>query len=249
MCGRFTLRRDYETIRHELRVESSGGSIIFEPRYNVAPTGQVPILHTAETGVRQLTPMVWGIATPARDGKGRLTPRINARVENLESSQLWCDALRQTRCVVVSDGFYEWTGTSGSRDRRAFWLHRPDDGLILMAGLWRWRDTGDGYLQEFTIVTTPANTRLAPIHNRMPAVLEGDTLSLWLNPKIAPNELGAVLEPARDDLFEARPVSPAVNDVRNDGPELLNGWRDTASGQPYPEQLRLLPAAPTRRTP
>src|ERR1700751_5289376 len=105
MCGRFTLRRDYETIHHRLRVESGGGSIIFQPRYNIAPTAQVPILNVAESGQRLLTPLGWGIAPPARDAKGRLTRHINARVENLESSPLWCDALQQTRCVVIADGF------------------------------------------------------------------------------------------------------------------------------------------------
>jgi hypothetical protein len=98
--------------------------------------------------------MTWGIGTPARDTKSRLTRHINARVENLVANALWRAALRETRCVVVSDGFYEWTGESKASDRRPFFLQRPDDELILMAGLWRWRDSGDGYLQEFTIVTS-----------------------------------------------------------------------------------------------
>jgi putative SOS response-associated peptidase YedK len=242
MCGRFTLRRDYERIRRDLCIESGAGSIIFEPRYNVAPTDQVPILRLSEHGQRELSPMVWGIATPARDNKKRLTRHINARVENLMSNALWRQALDKTRCVVVSDGFFEWTGTSGATNRRPFFLHRPDDALILMAGLWRWRNTADGYLQEFTIVTTPANSTLAPIHGRMPAILEGDALSLWLNPKIEPKEPTTLLEPARDDLLEARPVSPAVNDVKNDTPELLNEWRDRGPNrEPKPQQLRLLP--------
>lgn len=88
MCGRFTLRRDYERIRHDLGVESDSGSIIFEPRYNIASTDQVPILTTSANGRRQLTPMVWGIATIGRDNHNRLTRHINARVENLRSSPL-----------------------------------------------------------------------------------------------------------------------------------------------------------------
>src|ERR1700683_3649018 len=108
MCGRFTLRRDYERIRHDLGVETGGGSIIFEPRYNIAPTDQVPILHLSEHGQRQLAPMVWGIATVARDNTKRLMRHINARAESLTSNALWRVALRETRCVVVTDGFYEW---------------------------------------------------------------------------------------------------------------------------------------------
>lgn len=243
MCGRYILRRNYERIRHDLRVESGSGSVIFEPRYNVTPTDQMPILHVGEHDERRLSQMVWGIATPARDKKSRLTRHINARAENLNSNGLWRAAVRETRCAVVTDGFFEWTGAAGSKDRRPFFLHRPDDELMLMAELWRWRNTRDGYLQEFTIVTTPANETLVPIHDRMPAILEGDALSLWLNRKIDPNELLTVLEPARDDLLEARPVSPAVNDVKNDSPELLNEWGDDPAGHEskHPEQLSLLP--------
>jgi putative SOS response-associated peptidase YedK len=82
----------------------------------------------------------------------------------------------------------------------------------------------------------------------MPPILEGDALSLWLNRKIEPNELASLLEPARDDLLEVRPVSPAVNDVKNDHGELLDGWRDPlAGGHPEPpRQLGLLP--PDSRT-
>jgi putative SOS response-associated peptidase YedK len=240
MCGRFTLRRDYERIRHELHVESGSGSVIFKPRYNIAPADQVPILHVGEHGQRELSQMVWGIATSARNNKKRLMRHINARVENLTSNSLWRAALRETRCVDVSDGFYEWSGSARSADRHPFLLHRPDDALILMAGLWRWRDTADGYLQEFTIVTAPANATLAPIHDRMPAILEGDALSLWLNRKSEPNELPGLLEPARDDLLEARPVSPAVNHVKNDTPELLDEWHDPLAGPQPPNQLELL---------
>lgn len=246
MCGRFTLRRDYDHIRHDLCAESGGGSIIFEPRYNIAPADQVPILHLGGHGQRQLAPMVWGIATPARDNQKRLTRHINARAESLMSNALWRPALRETRCVVVTDGFYEWAGEAGAKVRRPFFIHRFDEGLILMAGLWRWRDTSDGYLQEFTIVTTSANAPLAPIHNRMPAILEGDALSLWLNPKIEVNELPSLLEPARDDLLEVRPVSPAVNDVKNDAPQLLSEWRDPL-GDCQPEQPRQLGLLPDSR--
>jgi putative SOS response-associated peptidase YedK len=105
MCGRFTLRRNYERIWRDLRVESGAGSIIFEPRYNVAPTDQVPILSLGEHGQRELSQMVWGIAMPAGDNKKRLMRHINARVENLMSNALWRHALLEARCVVVSDGF------------------------------------------------------------------------------------------------------------------------------------------------
>ncbi len=129
--------------------------------------------------------------------------------------------LQRTRCAVVADGFYEWSGPADSIDRRPFWFHRPDDGLILVAGLWQWRDMGEGYLQEFTIVTTAANSMLTPIHDRMPAILEGDALALWLSPKSEMKDLPGLLAPASQDLLRLQPVSPLVNSVKNDSPELL----------------------------
>jgi putative SOS response-associated peptidase YedK len=76
MCGRFTLRRDNERVRHDLLVQSGSASVIFKPRYNVAPTDQVPLLHLGEHGKPELSQMVWGIATLARDNRKRLTRHI-----------------------------------------------------------------------------------------------------------------------------------------------------------------------------
>ena len=90
-----------------------------------------------------------------------------------------------------------------------------------MAGLWQWDQDLEGYLQTFAIVTTAANATIAPIHDRMPAILEGDNLALWLNPKTAASDLPGLLGPARDDLLETRQVSPLVNSVKHDGPELV----------------------------
>jgi putative SOS response-associated peptidase YedK len=94
--------------------------------------------------------------------------------------------------------------------------------LILMAGLWQWHHDEDGYLQTFAIITTAANDAMAPIHDRMPAILEGDTLALWLNPKTAAGVLPGLLGPAHDDLLVSRPVSRRVNNVKKDGPELTS---------------------------
>ena len=109
-------------------------------------------------------------------------------------------------------------GRKGST-RQPYFFHRPDDGLILFAGLWQWYQDQQGYSQTFAIVTTAANALMAPIHDRMPAILdEGDSLSLWLNPTAELKDLRGLLRPAPDDLLEMRPVSPLVNSVKNDGP-------------------------------
>jgi putative SOS response-associated peptidase YedK len=209
MCGRFTLRRELDSIRCELGIEVAAGSVLHEPRYNIAPTQQALIIISEAERGRQITPMVWGIP---RSRGARKVRQINARAEALP--------LRSPRCAVISDGFYEWAGTKGSA-RQPYFFHRPDDNLILMAGLWQWTEVGESHQQTFAIVTTAANGAVSPIHDRMPAILEGDTLALWLSPRTALGDLPGLLGPARDELLERRPVSMAVNDVKTDGPELL----------------------------
>jgi putative SOS response-associated peptidase YedK len=210
MCGRFTLRRrDLQSVHRELRVEAGGSNVLWSPRYNIAPTDQVPILIRREKGMRDLTSMVWGIP---RSRGGRMVRQINARAETVSE--------RSARCAVISDGFYKWAGAKGPA-RQPYFFHRADDALILMAGLWQWHQDEEGYLQTFAIITTAANALIAPIHDRMPAILEGDDLALWLNPKTAAGVLPGLLGPAREDLLESRPVSPLVNSVKNEGPDLL----------------------------
>jgi putative SOS response-associated peptidase YedK len=208
MCGRFTLRRDLESVHRELCVEAGSGAVLWSPRYNIAPIDQVPILNVAEPGHRQITSMVWGIP---RSRNGRMVRQINARGETIPA--------QGKRCAVIADGFFEWAGTK--RNRQPYFFHRSDDALILMAGLWQWHQDEQGYLQTFAIVTTAANATMAPMHDWMPAILEGDSLALWLNPRTAPGVLPGLLAPARDDLLVSRPVSPLINSVKNDGPELL----------------------------
>lgn len=90
-----------------------------------------------------------------------------------------------------------------------------------MAGLWSWHYDAQGYLQTFAIITTAVNELMAPIHDRMPAILEGDDLALWLNPRTSAQDLPRLLAPAPESLLEARAVSSLVNSVKNDGQELL----------------------------
>ena len=161
MCGRYTLRRqELESVKRELHIDTSGGSYLWEPRYNIAPTQQVPILVRQENGERSMVPMVWGIP---RSRNGRMVRQINARSENSRSVTPVAPLLRTASRV----GGREDLSTS------AVFFHRPNDGLILMAGLWHWHHDAEGYGQTFVIVTTAANSTAAPIHDRMPAIVEG----------------------------------------------------------------------------
>jgi putative SOS response-associated peptidase YedK len=147
---------------------------------------------------------------------------INARAETLTSSPAFRDALVRKRCLVPVESFYEWRREGTVRQPYA--IGRADGRPLVLAGLWSgWRDPeADVVRRTFTIVTTSPNETMAPIHNRMPVVLTDSEWATWLDPQLTDaGELLAMLEPRDDVDLAVRAVSQLVNNVRNDGPELV----------------------------
>ncbi|HWV37761.1 MAG TPA: SOS response-associated peptidase [Vulgatibacter sp.] len=221
MCGRYSLgvpsATDLATmLRARLRPEHEA---LFRPRYNVAPTQRSWVVREEE-GRPTLAPAVWGF--PSTTGKFL----INARSETAATRPAFRGAWKERRCVVPTDGFFEWKGPP--RDRRPLWFHPADGGLLLLAGLFQ-----DGPEPRFVILTTAANEIVAPVHDRMPAILAEDEAEAWLaDPPEEP------LAPAPAHVLRARPVSPRVNSVANDDPECL---APPPPDEPGPGgQLRLL---------
>jgi putative SOS response-associated peptidase YedK len=129
---------------------------------------------------------------------------------------------RAPRCGVITAGFYEWTGPKTAR--QPHWFHRPDHGLVVMAGLWKWRRNAEGSVSKvFIILTTRANALMEPIHHRMPIVIDESRLDEWMDPANSDMAtLRAMLVPAPENWLIAEPASPLVNSVKNDGQELLS---------------------------
>ncbi|HEY2746583.1 MAG TPA: SOS response-associated peptidase [Polyangia bacterium] len=206
MCGRASLTTpDWETIRAILdAAPDAEEAAAYAPRYNVAPTQLHPILRVVD-GARRLQRGSWGL--PPIENRAV----INARAESVASpSSMWAEALRQRRCVVPVDGFYEWSG------EQPFWFHPPDGGLLLLAGLW---EQGPDRAR-FVIVTTAANALVAEAHDRMPAILPPACIADWLaRPALE------LLVPARLEALQARAVSTRVNSTANDDPRLLEPVR------------------------
>ncbi len=217
MCGRFTLTTDdYRAV-----AEAFGASVEAEVvarsrrRFNVAPTDLHPIVVTDAAGAdRRLVLGQWGLKSLRDRDKPRPPIQINARAETVATRGLFRGAFERHRCVVVADGFYEWTGPKN--DRRPMWFHPRQGGTIAFAGIFVPWPTDAGPLPCFCIVTTAANDLVAPIHDRMPAVLTAEDLGAWLDPHADPGELGTLLRPLAEDWLVATPASPRVNNVRND---------------------------------
>ena len=213
MCGRATLTNDdFEGIAAELDAEySADDAQLYRPRYNIAPSD----LHwIVESGAdrRVLRPAVWGY----RASGGR--PLINVRGEQVGSGRGFRDAFQGRRCLVVTDGFFEWDAA-----KAPFWFHRADKRLVLLAGLFQ--PPGSDAAPSgpprprFTILTTLPNRVVAPVHDRMPVIVAPAAIDEWLT--ATPAEAASLIRSAPDDALIATPVSKRVGSVKNDDPAVL----------------------------
>lgn len=226
MCGRFVQASSPELLVARFGVDEVTAPV-HEPSYNVAPRANVyAVRDRAEDGGRRrhLSELRWGLipswATDPKVGDRM----INARAESLADKPAYERAFRRHRCLVPAEGFYEWQ-RRGARKQPMF-IHRRDGEPMAFAGLWAaWRDSNTpdaDWMRSCTIVTTNANDAVAPLHDRMPVVLEEHDWDRWLDPD-APDldALARLLRPASDDLLVTYPVGAAVNSADNDGPHLV----------------------------
>jgi putative SOS response-associated peptidase YedK len=226
MCGRFVQVSSPELLVQRFNVDEVTAPH-HEPSYNVAPRSSVyAVRDRVEDDARRryLSELRWGLV-PSWAKDPRVGDRmINARAESLAEKPAYERAFRRHRCVVPAEGFYEWQRRG--RSKHPMFVHRRDGEPMAFAGLWAaWRDgeepDGD-WLRSCAIVTTEANDVLAPIHDRMPVVLEERDWDTWLNPTADDAEsLTKLLVPASNDLLGVYHVSSAVNSADNDGPELV----------------------------
>ena len=189
-----------------------------EPRYNVAPTDPVLAVRLTDKGEREPGVLRWGLIPHYADPEDFDRLLINARAETVAEAAAFRDAFQIHRCLVVADGFYEWR--QEETGRKPVWITRPSREPFGFAGLWAEARRADGSsVHSCTIITCAPGEVVAPIHDRMPVILEREAEAEWLQPEAGPDRLAALLVPA-DDLTVTE-VSDAVNDVRQDGPALI----------------------------
>jgi putative SOS response-associated peptidase YedK len=222
MCGRYTLTDpDPARIRGRFDLPESAELAEEVPRYNIAPTDPVLAIRRDDQDERELGRLRWGLL-PGRWAERRSgPPLINARAETLESQPAFAESFRARRCLIPADGFYEWR-TDGSQ-KTPVWISHVAGELFAFAGIWAALPSreGSGDVHSCAIVTCEPNELIRPLHDRMPVVLAPDAEARWLEPGAAENELASLLVPAPEDLLVLREVVDAVNDVREDGPHLL----------------------------
>ena len=246
MCGRFSQQRPTSEIAQIFEADDLAG----DPgeHFNVAPTDEAAVVVQRDER-RAVVRYRWGLV-PSWADPGRASRAFNARAETLATSGLFRDAYRRRRCLVPVDGFYEWL-RDGSR-RQPMRIHDPDDRPLALAGLWTGRkdeETGE-WLRTFTIVTTRPNGFMASIHDRMPVVVPPASWATWLDPTPATRASCGRSSSPRDDVdLAAYPVSTLVNNVRNDGPELILPLHSAPDGLPDRPTSLLSPSDALRRLP
>lgn len=213
MCGRTSLFHARPEIEARFDAEFDRD---FEPRYNVAPDDELVVIH--DDDVQVLTFDEWGYVPSWADDFDAGPRPINARAETVDTSSFFRSAFEKRRALVVADGFYEWRGKRGGKQPFRFALE--DDALFAMAGIWNRWERDDAVRTTVAIITTAANELVAPVHDRMPVILEREHESTWLAPD-ALDEAKALLDPYDGDDLVAYPISTYVNDPTNDNPEVI----------------------------
>jgi putative SOS response-associated peptidase YedK len=192
------------------------------PRYNVAPTQPLTVVTQRADEGRLVEQHRWGLVPSFSKSLKDGAKRINARAETVATSPSFRTSFRKRRCIVPSDGFYEWRRTGGPK--QPYFLHPPERAVLAMAGVWAvWKDPQTGlWVPSAAVITTGANRLVSSIHDRMPVLLPREAWDDWLDPELDdPEYLQSLLEPAPDDVLDMYPISTRVNNVRNEGPELL----------------------------
>lgn len=220
MCGRYRVNREQRRLAEHFGIPEGGESQLpLElPRFNAAPSQVLAAVRLDSAGRRELVGLRWGLVPHwAKDrGIGRKT--VNARAETVAEKPAFRGAFRYRRCLIPSDGFYEWQAIGR---RRQPWLVRLEDGgLFAFAGLWeRWRGAAAEVLETFTVIVTDANELLRPLHDRMPVIVAPSDYDAWLDVgRFDRRGLEALLRPYPSEGMVAYPVSRRVNSPANDDP-------------------------------
>lgn len=223
MCGRYALYGPTSRIREQFDLDDG---FDFGPRYNIAPTMKVLVVHPGPHGERLASTFRWGLIPSWAKDVTIGAKLINARGETVAEKPAFRAAFRRWRCIVPASGFYEWKPVQeGSRTIKQPYFIRPqDDGdLFGFAGLTeRWVSPEGEEVLTCCIITTDANELMMPIHDRMPVILAPNDYGAWLDPGNPDADgLRALLGPAAADGMIAYKVCRAVNSSRGDSPTFV----------------------------
>jgi len=214
MCGRFSFSPLAKIIeeRFDVKVDTN----TYKPRYNCAPSQMLAVV--PDSNPATLSYFRWGLIPFWAKEKSIGNRMINAKAETIQEKPSFKHSFKQRRCLVPCDGFYEWTKDPS---RTPFRITHLDDQLFALAGIWDiWKEPSGEEVHSFAIITTGCNDLIAPIHDRMPVILEKEAEKDWLLSQDI-KYLSSLLKPYPSSLMTAYPVSRLVNSPGNDTPLVL----------------------------
>ncbi len=224
MCGRFVGYRTLEELRRYFPIDRA--LCAATSNYNVAPSQQVLAI-VRENEDHVLDRFHWGLVPFWAKDVSIGQRMINARAETVATKPSFRNAFGKRRCLILADGFYEWTGKKGNKQPVLITL--PSGEPFAFAGLWEiWNDKSkpDSTYQSCTIITTAASEAIKPVHNRMPMVLRPEVYADWLAPhQLTAKRFNAMISEQIVIDFALTPVSKQVNSVRNNDPSNIEPYR------------------------
>ena len=229
MCGRFALSMLPQQFQQAFACDPPEGLV---GSWNVTPDRQIPIVRAREDGTREAVFARWGLLGPWMKEANDPARQINARADTAAVKPMFRDSFKKGRCLIPATGFYEWQ-KAGTGPSRPFFVGLASGQPFAFAGLWRRNRLADGTLLDTcAILTTDASPLLRPIHHRMPVILPEANRPLWLDPALKDAEfLEALLTPVPDRELTAWEIGRAVNNPRNDGPQLAEPMAATPAAQ------------------
>lgn len=235
MCGRYATTQTSATLHQAFEIDLANSFVELEADYNMAPTKLAPVVigrrddEAGSSPRRELLTARWGLIPSWAKDRSIGNRMINARSETVAEKPAFAKAFARRRALVPADGYYEWYAAPPAEEaqkpaKQPFYITPRDGSVLAMAGLyefWKDRESGD-WVVSYTILTTTATDELGHVHERMPMFIQPGAYDEWLDP--APrstDELLGLLVPAAPGRLDAFAVSTAVNNVRNNGPELI----------------------------
>ncbi|MDP4281402.1 MAG: SOS response-associated peptidase [Bacteroidota bacterium] len=215
MCGRYSFAIEDGLIKERFGVTVR--SAIYKARYNCAPSQNLAVITNEEPDV--LNFYRWGLIPYWAKDPVIGNKLINAKAETILEKPSFKNAFRSHRCLVLSDGFFEWKKNG---KKIPFYVTLKGHVPFAMAGIWdRWRDPAGSLVNSFSIITTVPNSLMAEIHDRMPVILERENEKKWLANTPA-EELVSLLRPYPNSGMTASQVSDLVNSPKNDNAEIIH---------------------------
>ena len=222
MCGTYTLRADIDAINHAFNLSSD---IHYPGSFKIAPSTLNPVI-TQQSDNNTLELMKWGFRphwmTEEYMKTKKRYPFINARAETLFTTPAFRGAAKSARCMIIADGFYEPKGPKGTKNRPYYFFQFPDERLFAFAGVkTTFHEENVGPINNYAIITVPPNDEVAPVHDRMPLILDPDDYARWLDETTPTDELQTLLVPWAGDKLDSWGVSDYVKKRDAYGPDCI----------------------------